>query len=140
MKKVLIIGSGIAGLSCAVSCAEKNMDVTLVSPFPSERSQSVLAAGGINAVTDRHEPHDSIACHIEDTLKGGCDIAGKEAVKGLCESAPDIIRWLEKIGTVFTTEKDGNVSKRAFGGQSFKRTCYCGAATGKQIVTALVME
>ena len=140
MKKVLIIGSGIAGLSCAVSCAEKNMEVTLVSPFPSERAQSVLAAGGINAVTDQHEPGDSIACHIEDTLNGGCHIAGKEAVRGLCESAPDIIKWLEKLGTVFTTEPDGSVSKRAFGGQSYKRTCYCGASTGKQIVTALVME
>ena len=96
MKKVLIIGSGIAGLSCAVSCAEKNMEVTLVSPFPSERAQSVLAAGGINAVTDRHEPGDSIACHIEDTLNGGCHIAGKKAVAGLCESAPDIIKWLEE--------------------------------------------
>ena len=140
MKKVLIIGSGIAGLTCAVSCAEKNMDVTLVSPFPSERSQSVLAAGGVNAVLDRHEPGDSIECHIEDTLNGGCHIAGKEAVRGLCESAPDIIGWLEKLGTVFTTEPDGSVSKRAFGGQSYKRTCYCGASTGKQIVTALVME
>ena len=140
MKKVLIIGSGIAGLSCAVSCAEKNMDVTLVSPFPSERSQSVLAAGGINAVTDSHEPGDSIESHIKDTLKGGCDIAGKMAVRGLCEAAPDIIKWLEKLGTVFSTEPDGSVSKRAFGGQSYKRTCYCGASTGKQIVTALVME
>lgn len=140
MKKILIIGSGIAGLSCAVSCAEKNMDVTLVSPFPSERAQSVLAAGGINAVTDSHEPGDSIECHIKDTLRGGCDIAGKDAVRGLCENAPDIIRWLQRLGTVFTTEPDGSVSKRAFGGQSYKRTCYCGASTGKQIVTALVME
>ena len=140
MKKVLVIGSGIAGLSCAVSCAERNMDVTLVSPFPSERSQSVLAAGGINAVTDSHEPGDSIECHIKDTLKGGCDIAGKEAVRALCEAAPDIIKWLEKLGTIFSTEADGSVSKRAFGGQSYKRTCYCGASTGKQIVTALVME
>ena len=140
MKKVLIIGSGIAGLSCAVSCAEKNMEVTLASPFPSERSQSVLAAGGINAVTDQHEPGDSIDRHIEDTLSGGCHIAGREAVRGLCESAPDIVKWLEKLGTVFTTEPDGSVSKRAFGGQSYKRTCYCGASTGKQIVTALVME
>ena len=139
MKKVLIIGSGIAGLCCAVSCAQKEMEVTLVSPFPSERSQSVLAAGGINAVTALHEPGDSIESHIEDTLKGGCDIAGKKAVRGLCESAPEIIGWLEKLGTVFTTEPDGSVSKRAFGGQSFKRTCYCGAATGKHIVTALVM-
>nr|WP_316624127.1 FAD-dependent oxidoreductase [uncultured Ruminococcus sp.] len=140
MKRVLIIGSGIAGLSCAVSCAEKNMEVTLISPFPSERAQSVLAAGGINAVTAQHEPGDSIARHIEDTLNGGCRIAGEKAVTGLCESAPDIIKWLEKLGTVFTTEPDGSVSKRAFGGQSFKRTCYCGASTGKQIVTALVME
>ena len=140
MKHVLVIGSGIAGLSCAVSCAQKGMQVTMVSPFPSERSQSVLAAGGINAVTPSHEAGDSIDSHIEDTLKGGCEIAGKEAVRGLCESAPDIIDWLEKLGTVFTTESGGNISKRAFGGQSHRRTCFCGAATGKQIVTALVME
>lgn len=140
MKKVLIIGSGIAGLSCAVSCAQKGMEVTLVSPFPSERSQSVLAAGGINAVTESCEKGDSVGRHIEDTLRGGCDIAGKNAVSGMCENAPDIIKWLEKLGTVFTTEPDGSVSKRAFGGQSFRRTCYCGASTGKQIVTALVME
>ena len=140
MKKVLIIGSGIAGLSCAISCAEKDMEVTLVSPFPSERSQSVLAAGGINAITNSHEAGDCIESHIKDTLIGGCNIAGENAVRGLCESAPEIIAWLEKLGTVFTTESDGSVSKRAFGGQSHKRTCYCGASTGKQIVTALVME
>lgn len=140
MKKVLIIGSGIAGLTCAIECAQRNMEVILVSPFSSERSQSVLAAGGINAVLDNCDPGDSIDCHIDDTLKGGCDIAGKSAVTGLCESAPDIIRWLTKIGTVFTTDADGNISRRAFGGQSYKRTCYCGSSTGKQIVTALVME
>ena len=140
MKKVLIVGSGIAGLSCAISCAEKGMEATLVSPFPSERSQSVLAAGGINAVIDSAELGDSIESHIEDTLKGGCFIAGENAVKGLCESAPYILRWLVKLGTVFTTEPDGSVCRRAFGGQSHRRTCYCGSATGKQIVTALVME
>ena len=137
-KKVLIIGSGIAGLSCAISLAEYGIHSILVSPFPSERSQSVLAAGGINSVLDSSE--DSIESHIEDTLKGGCDIAGADAVRGLCEDAPAIIRWLEKLGTVFTLENDGTVSRRAFGGQSHNRTCYCGASTGKQIVTALVME
>ena len=140
MKKVLIVGSGIAGLSCAISCAEKGMEATLVSPFPSERSQSVLAAGGINAVIDSDKLGDSIESHIEDTLRGGCFVAGEKAVKGLCESAPDILRWLVKLGTVFTTEVDGSVCRRAFGGQSHRRTCYCGSATGKQIVTALVME
>jgi len=139
MKRVLIVGSGIAGLSCAIECASMGMEAVLVSPFPSERAQSVLAAGGINAVMD-DMGEDSIECHIEDTLRGGCNIAGKTSVTGLCGDAPEIIRWLEKLGTVFTIDADGNVSKRAFGGQTHKRTRYCGAATGKQIVTALVME
>ena len=140
MKKVLIIGSGIAGMTCAIECAGKGMKVSLVSPYPSERAQSVLAAGGINAVLECGTDGDSIDCHIEDTLKGGCYIAGRNAVRGLCEDAPDIIRWLERIGTVFSTDPDGSVRQRAFGGQSYNRTCYCGASTGKQIVTALIME
>lgn len=139
MKKVCIVGSGIAGLSCAIECAERGMEVILVSPFPSERAQSVLAAGGINAVLSS-EGGDSIESHIEDTLKGGCYIAGKESVKGLCEDAPEIIKKLEKLGTVFSTGENGKIAQRAFGGQSYNRTCYCGSATGKQIVTALVME
>ena len=139
MKKVLIIGSGIAGMTCAIECAKKGMKVSLVSPYSSERAQSVLAAGGINAVLDNTKG-DSINCHVEDTLKGGCYIAGSNPVRGLCEDAPDIIRWLERIGTVFSTDTDGTIRQRAFGGQSYNRTCYCGASTGKHIVTALIME
>ena len=140
MKKVLIIGSGIAGLTCAIECAMRGMKVSLVSPYPSERAQSVLAAGGINAVLPDGTEGDSIFCHMEDTLKGGCYIAGRNAVRGLCEDAPEIISWLKKIGTVFSTDTDGTIRQRAFGGQSYQRTCYCGASTGKQIVTALIME
>ena len=139
MSKVLIIGSGISGLTCAIENASKGSHVILVSPFPSERSQSVLAAGGINAVLDT-DNGDSIEQHIADTLKGGCNIAGEKAVRGLCTAAPEIVKWLESLGTVFTRDKDGSISRRAFGGQSFPRTHYAGTATGKQIVTALVME
>ena len=137
---VLIIGSGISGLMCAVRCAELGLKVTLASPFPSERAQSVMAAGGINAVTQEHEPGDSTARHIEDTLKGGGYLAGRKAVTGLCGRAGEIIRYLVSIGTVFSVNDEGRPARRAFGGQSFKRTYYCGAATGKQIVSALVME
>ena len=139
MSKILIIGSGISGLTCAIEAASQGNNVILVSPFPSERSQSVLAAGGINAVLNAAEG-DSIEQHIRDTLKGGCDIAGEKAVRGLCSSAPGIVKWLESLGTVFSRDKDGSISKRAFGGQSYPRTHYAGTATGKQIVTALVME
>jgi succinate dehydrogenase / fumarate reductase flavoprotein subunit len=140
MKKVLVIGSGISGLTTAIECASRNIHVTIVSPFPSERAQSVLAAGGINAALDHKDEGDSIESHIEDTLKGGCFIAGREAVTGLCKTAPEILAWLEHLGTVFSRTAEGKIDQRAFGGQSHRRTCYCGASTGKQIVTALVME
>lgn len=139
MKKAVIIGSGIAGLSCAISLAEKGIKSVVASPFPPERSQSVMAAGGINAV-ELADGTDSVEMHIQDTLAGGRYIAGRNAVSSLCKAAPAIIEQLERRGTVFTRDADGSVSRRAFGGQSYPRTCYCGASTGKQIVTALVME
>ena len=137
--KTLIIGSGIAGLSCAISLAKQGLPSIFVSPFPSERAQSVMAAGGINAV-DGGNSDDSLASHIEDTLRGGRDIAGRNAVTGLCEAAPRIVRELEEIGCVFTRDAQGHLARRNFGGQSHPRTCFCGASTGKQIVSALVME
>lgn len=140
MKHALIIGSGISGLTCAVRCASRGVQVTLVSPFPSERSQSVMAAGGINAVLTGAETDDSVACHIEDTLRGGCGLGGVKAVEGMCEHSGDILQWLESIGTVFSVDDAGHPLRRAFGGQTHKRTYYCGASTGKQIVSALVME
>ena len=140
MKEVLIIGSGISGMACAVRCAEQGLHATLVSPFPSERSQSVMAAGGINAVLSGQDAEDSVASHIEDTLKGGCGLGGEQAVAGLCTHGEEILRRLEGIGTVFSVDRQGRPLRRAFGGQSHKRTYYCGASTGKQIVSALVME
>lgn len=140
MKSVIVIGSGIAGMTCAISLAKSGAHVTVVSPFPSERSQSVMAAGGINGVLSDCEEGDTVASHIEDTLKGGCNIAGKNAVTGMCENAENIIKHLEDIGTVFSVDENGKLMRRAFGGQSHRRTYYCGSATGKHIVSALVME
>lgn len=137
MKRVLIIGAGLSGLSCAVELAENGIRSTLVSPYPSERAQSVMAAGGINAAIGRA---DSPEQHAEDTLKSGGNIAGREAVGGLCSSAPDILRWLEELGVVFSRGEDREVALRAFGGQSRNRTAYAGASTGKQIMSALIRK
>lgn len=138
MKKILVIGSGISGMACAISCAEDGNEVILLSPYSSERSQSVMAAGGINAVIDS-DNEDSVESHIMDTYKAGGSFDDKEAIRGLCQEAGQIVRWLDKIGVVFS--RDGEkVARRAFGGQSHVRTCYAGAATGKQIVSALVFK
>ena len=137
MKHVLIIGSGLSGLSCALSLAEKGIRVTLASPYPSERSQSVMAAGGINAALGNG---DSPQLHAADTLKSGGDIESREAVLGLCNAAPEIVTWLSSLGVVFNRDGQGELALRAFGGQSRNRTAYAGASTGKQIMTALIRE
>ena len=137
MKQVVIIGSGLSALSCAIALAEQGVCSKVVSPYTSERAQSVMAAGGINAAI---EIDDSPEQHAEDTLKSGGNIAGKEAVLGLCNAAPDIIRQLEKLGVVLSRNEDGKVALRAFGGQSKNRTAYAGSSTGKQIMTALIRE
>lgn len=140
MKKVLVIGSGISGLTCAIECAKHGNSVILASPYSSERSQSVMAAGGINAALNTKGEADSVSCHTEDTMKGGAYIADRKAVEGMCTSAPQVVEWLESIGTVFTRDEYGRIDLRAFGGQTYRRTAYSGASTGKQIVTALVQE
>ena len=109
MKHVLIIGSGLSGLSCAIELAEKGIQTSLVSPYPSERAQSVMAAGGINAAIGAD---DSVAKHAEDTLKSGGSIAGEKAVAGLCAAAPEILRRLEALGVVFSRDEKGYLVPR----------------------------
>ena len=138
--KVLIIGSGISGLAAAIAAADMGDDVVLVSPYPSERAQSVMAAGGINAAVNTVGEDDSYLHHAMDTIKGGCYLENEDDVRRFCENAPENIRWLEQMGVVFNRNEDGAISLRAFGGQSRKRTAYSGASTGKQIVTALVQK
>ncbi len=137
MKHVLVIGSGLSGITCAIELAKSGARVTLVSPYPSERAQSVMAAGGINAAMGND---DAPEIHAADTLKSGGNLAGKAAVSGLCKEAPEIVRWLEELGVVFSRTENGEVALRAFGGQSKNRTAYAGASTGKQIMSALIRE
>ena len=139
-KRILVIGSGISGMSAAIHAAEQGLSVVLVSPFPSERAQSVMAAGGINAALDTMGEHDSPALHAQETLKGGCALENPATIEAFCLQAPDVVRWLEGIGVVFSRQNDGTLAQRPFGGQSKRRTAYAGSSTGKQIVTALVQK
>ena len=86
--KVLIIGNGIAGMSAAIEAAELDDEVILVSPVQSERTQSVMAAEGINAVVDTAE-EDSVVWHANDTLESGCFLEkeeGKDWIKTVYEA------------------------------------------------------
>ena len=136
---VNIIGAGLAGLSAAISLAKSGIACNLISNFPSERAQSVMAEGGINGALNTMGEEDNTENHFEDTVRAGCYIADEAMVRGLTENAPDIIRYLSSIGVPFNLKKNV-IQQRNFGGQKKKRTAYAKSSTGKVIMTALIDE
>ena len=138
--KIIIIGAGLAGLSAALKSAGSGYEVLLVSSQPSERAQSVMAEGGINAALDTKGEMDSVEQHFQDTMKAGCFMASEPAVKRMTEAAPGIVRDLKKTGVQFNLDENGEPDLRNFGGQKKKRTAFAKSDTGKQIMTALIDE
>ncbi|MBQ4466120.1 MAG: FAD-binding protein [Oscillospiraceae bacterium] len=139
MKCIHIVGAGLAGLSAAITLASKGITCNLFSLQPSERAQSVLAEGGINGALDTMGEDDCTENHFADTLRGGVYLADPNAVDHLTKHAPEILRWLERLGVPFNrTETD--IALRNFGGQKKKRTAYAQSSTGKIIMTAVIDE
>lgn len=134
--KVIIIGAGAAGLSAALELAKNYISSIIISDMPSERAQSVMAEGGINAAMGTH--NDSPELHARETFAAGKDIADMNAIKNMTKAAPSIIQMLFEKGMFFTLNDSGVPDVRAFGGQSVKRTFYAASNTGKQLMYTLI--
>lgn len=137
-KTIIIIGAGLAGLSAALQAAENGCNVKLVSSLPSERAQSVMAEGGINAALNTKDENDSPEEHFTDTIKAACGLADPNAVWGMTQAAPELVHWLLELGVQFNMSGYDDVDLRNFGGQKKKRTAFAQSDTGKQIMTAMI--
>ncbi len=137
MHRAIIIGAGLAGLSSALQLAKMGIASDIVSVQPSERAQSVLAEGGINGALDCMGESDTPQQHASDTMKAGVWLADSEAIRGLTEHAPEIIRELWRLGVPFN-QQDGHLLQRKFGGQKKMRTAFVKSSTGKMIMNALI--
>src|SRR5258705_5259171 len=100
----LVIGSGIAGLTFALSVADHGR-VAIVTKDRSRESNSSYAQGGIASVWS---PEDSFAAHAEDTLVAGAGLCHEDVVQMVVREGPDRIRELIALGTRFDTHGDGD--------------------------------
>jgi succinate dehydrogenase / fumarate reductase flavoprotein subunit/fumarate reductase flavoprotein subunit len=135
---VAIVGSGGAGLMCALHCyeADPGLDITVISKGAVGRSGCTrMVQGGFNAVID---PADSVDAHFRDTLEGGKYLNDQELAWTLVNGAPGVIRELEtRVGCFFDRRPDGHIKQKAFAGQSFDRTVHRGDLTGIEIMSRL---
>ena len=137
---VLIIGSGAAGLSLALSLAAE-LKIALVSKSEISESATLYAQGGISAVIDQA---DSFESHLADTLEAGAGLCRRDVVDFIVRRGRERIDWLIEQGVPFTTTEstDGGVEFHLTreGGHSRRRVVHAADATGRAIESTLVAQ
>ncbi len=136
---LLILGSGVAGLSAAVrAAAGPGMRVGVLTKAELEQTATRWAQGGVAAVLSTDE--DSADLHLADTLAAGAGLCDTDAVRVLVEQGPTRVQDLIALGAVFDTDTEGNLLRAREGGHSIPRIVHAGgAATGWEIERALVV-
>ncbi|RZQ52831.1 L-aspartate oxidase [Pseudoalteromonas phenolica] len=138
---VVVIGSGAAGLSLALSLAE-HCNVTVISKGSLKEGSTLYAQGGIAAVFDKK--NDSIESHVEDTLAAGGGLCDRETVHYTASNAKVCLKWLIEQGVPFDMEFDSKGKERYHltreGGHSHRRILHAADATGKAVQTTLVSQ
>lgn len=135
---ILIVGSGLAGLTLALKLAEQRQ-VTIVTKRALPDGSSNWAQGGIAAVLDSH---DSVGTHVDDTLIAGAGLCDKQATTFIVENSRAAIQWLIDQGVPFTrdeTHETGYHLTRE-GGHSQRRIIHAADATGEAVMATLATK
>ncbi|RVU83908.1 L-aspartate oxidase [Leucothrix sargassi] len=140
---ILIIGSGAAGLSLALSLPE-SMSIAVLSKEELEEGSTYYAQGGISAVVDEA---DTVESHVSDTLIAGAGLCDKEAVEHVVKNGGEAVQWLLDKGVPFTRNSDTPNSNKASdlhltreGGHSHRRVAHAADASGEAIETTLLSQ
>ena len=132
---VIVVGSGIAGLSFALKVSEAGYRVAIITKKNSAESNTNYAQGGIAAVTSQT---DDVEMHVADTLNAGDGLCDEQAVREILKDGSASIDELIKRGVDFSQLGDGRVSLGKEGGHSKRRILHVRDITGKAIEQALV--
>jgi L-aspartate oxidase len=132
---VVVVGSGIAGLTAALQCRAAGR-VLLVTKSYLAHGATNWAQGGIAAVLS---PLDSPEDHVEDTMVAGVGLCDETAVRTLVTEGPDRVRELIALGATFDTDAEGGLALTREGGHRTRRVIHAGGdATGAEVERALV--
>ncbi len=135
--EVVVLGSGVAGLSCALALKRRGVDVVVLTKDAPADSATAWAQGGIAVALDTVS--DSTALHRDDTLLAGAGLCDTDAVDVLVVDGPRRVRELVGLGAVFDADEDGDYEVSREGGHSRARVVHAGgAATGAEVERALL--
>lgn len=129
----VIVGAGLAGCAAARECQKAGLKTVVLTKLHPLRSHSGAAQGGINAALNEEDT----SLHEFDTVKGSDYIGDQDAIELMCSKAPETIRWIERMGAVFSRTDDGKIAQRPFGGQSKPRACYAKDRTGLTLLQTI---
>ena len=135
---VVVVGSGVAGLSAALELRSKVDRVLIVTKGILASGSTVWAQGGIAAALD---PDDTPDAHLRDTLVAGAGLCSVPAVEVLVTEGPDRVRELMGLGAKFDRASNGDISLTREGGHHADRIVHAGGdATGAEVSRALVAQ
>lgn len=135
---MVIVGSGLAGLSVALLAAAQ-LRVAVLTKRQLSDGASAWAQGGIAAV---HAQSDSFDAHVDDTLVAGAGLCDLTATRFVVENAPMAIAWLRQLGVAFTLE-EGSAEQLHLtreGGHSQRRIVHMTDATGAAVQQTLMEQ
>ena len=130
---VVIVGSGLAGLSAALHLAPGRR-VAVITKRALTDGSSGWAQGGIAAAVGQG---DTFASHVDDTLIAGAGLSDPAATRFVVEHAPESIDWLRSLGVPFSQE-NGQLHLAREGGHSARRIVHVTDATGASVQQTLI--
>ncbi|TLQ44471.1 L-aspartate oxidase [Streptomyces marianii] len=133
---VVVVGSGVAGLTAALRCRAEGLRTVVVTKALLDDGSTRWAQGGIAAALGEGDTPEQ---HLGDTLVAGAGLCDGEAVRTLVTEGPDAVRRLIATGARFDTDGAGGIALTREGGHHRRRIAHAGGdATGAEISRALV--
>ncbi|MFF4575741.1 L-aspartate oxidase [Streptomyces sp. NPDC001410] len=133
---VVVVGSGVAGLTAALRCEAAGLTTVVVTKARLDDGSTRWAQGGIAAALGEGDTPEQ---HLEDTLVAGAGLCDEDAVRILVTEGPGAVRRLISTGAHFDTDDEGDIQLTREGGHHRRRIVHAGGdATGAEVSRALV--